>query len=80
MYHSAERRDEDEQNIAQNLRDAGCRAEDAAQILECWRRGELVQMRRQIDRCRSQQLERLHESQRCIDRLDYLCYRLEREG
>ena len=50
-----------EQEIAQNLRDAGCGRKEIETILGCWRQGDL------------------HESQKYIDRLDYLSYRLQHE-
>ena len=31
-----------------------------------------------IAKCRRKQLDRLHESQACIDRLDYLSYQLRK--
>lgn len=70
---------QDEKSITQNLRDAGCGTEAIETIIGCWRRGDLTQMKKQIALCRREQLERMHEKQKCIDRLDYLCYRLENE-
>ena len=69
---------QDEQSIAQNLLDAGCGAEEIEAIMGCWRKGDLAQMEKQIAVCRREQLDRMHESQKCIDRLDYLRYQLER--
>ena len=43
--------------------------------------GNLKEAGKQIGICRKKQLERLHESQRCIDCLDYLNYRInEKRG
>lgn len=70
---------QDERSIAQNLRDAGCGTEEIEAIVGCWRRGDLAQMKKRLAACRREQLDRLHEKQKCIDRLDYLCYRLEKE-
>ena len=48
-------------------------------ILGCWRQGDLTGMGKLIAACRREQLDRLHESQKYIDRLDYLSYRLQHE-
>ena len=68
-----------EQEIAQNLRDAGCGGKEIETILGCWRQGDLTGMGKLIAACRREQLDRLHESQKYIDRLDYLSYRLQHE-
>ena len=68
---------QDEQSITQNLLDAGCGAEEIEAIMGCWQKGDLTQMKRQIAACRREQLDRMHESQKRIDRLDYLRYQLE---
>ena len=68
-----------EQEIAQNLRDAGCGRKEIETILGCWRQGDLTGMGKLIADCRREQLDRLHESQKYIDRLDYLSYRLQHE-
>lgn len=70
---------QDEQAIAQNLRDAGCGRKEIEKIMDCWREGDLSGMEKRIAVCRREQLDRMHESQRCIDRLDYLSYRLEKK-
>ena len=69
---------QDEQAILQNLQDAGCRPQEVEKILGFWRNGDLRQMERQIALCRCAQLDRMHEVQKCIDRLDYLSYQLEK--
>lgn len=66
-----------EQEIAQNLRDAGCDEQEIDSILRCCREGRMTQAKKQIAACRGKQLARMHDSQRCIDRLDYLSYHLE---
>ena len=68
-----------EQEIAQNLRDAGCGRKEIETILGCWRQGDLTGMGKLIAACRREQLDRLYESQKYIDRLDYLSYRLQHE-
>ena len=65
-----------EAEIRENLLDAGCSETEMRSILESICGGKLKEAGKQIEACRKKQLERLHESQRCIDCLDYLNYRI----
>ncbi|MBQ1460204.1 MAG: hypothetical protein IIZ26_04605 [Oscillospiraceae bacterium] len=67
-----------EREIAENLRDAGCDAVEVRSILDSLQCGDRRKAERLMDSCREKQLRRLHESQRRIDRLDYLRYQLQR--
>lgn len=71
---------QDEQAILQNLQDAGCGPQEVERILSFWQRGDLKQMKKQISLCRCAQLDRMHEAQKCIDRLDYLRYQLDKSS
>ena len=66
--------------IMESLHDAGCDVNDIEGILCCYDEGNKKKADRLIAECRRKQLEKLHESQRCIDRLDYLSYMLGKEG
>ena len=68
-----------EKEIVQNLRDAGCNDRDIQSILVCYRDGDRRKMEKLIAGCRKKQLERLHDSRVCIDRLDFLSYQLAKE-
>lgn len=68
-----------EKEIAENLRDAGCEADEIEAILNCLHGGDERKADKLIESCRKRQLDRLHESQQRIDRLDYLRYRLQNE-
>ena len=68
-----------EKDIIQNLRDAGCSEKDIGSIMDCSREGDQRKMDKLIAACRKKQLERLHDSQVCIDRLDFLSYQLAKE-
>ena len=68
-----------EKDIIQNLQDAGCSEKDIGSIMTCYRDGDQRKMERLIAACRKKQLERLHDSQVCIDRLDFLSYQLAKE-
>lgn len=68
-----------QESMVQSLKDAGCDKAEITHFLEC-RKGnkkqqELILLRKH----RSLLLDKLHESQRQIDCLDYLIYQLQRE-
>lgn len=65
-----------EKDIIENLRDAGCDETEITSIMDCYRDGDRKRTEKLIAVCRKKQLERLHESQACIDRLDFLSYQL----
>ena len=65
--------------IAENLLDAGCEDSDIERIMNCVNAGKTEDARKQIEACRRKALEQMHACQNSIDRLDYLQYRLERE-
>ena len=67
-----------EYDITENLRDAGCDEAEIRSIVACSRRGDTPKAEKLIARCRKNQLAKLHEAQACIDRLDYLSYRLKK--
>ena len=67
-----------EQEIIETLQDAGCTPKEINQIVDCCQKGERKKTEKLIAACRRHQLERLHESQQCIDRLDFLSYKLEK--
>ncbi len=68
-----------EKEIAENLLAAGCGEAEIENILSSIRKGDYKGMEKLIAACRKKQLDRLHDSQACIDRLDYLSYQLSKE-
>lgn len=67
--------------LADSLRDAGCEREEIDSIVSLYLQGDLKTIEKIIRKCRRQQLERMHDHQLYIDRLDYLSYQLfEQEG
>lgn len=68
-----------ETEIRENLEDAGCSSEDVQRIMKSYRSGKKKLVATLISDCRQKELVRLHESQNCLDRLDYLSYRLDRD-
>ena len=65
-----------EKEIEENLLAAGCVEAEIKMILSSIRKGDRKNTEKLIAKCRKKQLDRLHDSQACIDRLDYLSYQL----
>lgn len=66
-----------EEEISENLRAAGCKDKEITKILECIQKKEKRNAEKLIELCRKKQLDRMHDSQSCIERLDYLSYLLQ---
>lgn len=64
--------------IRENLMDAGCSPEETDSILSCICENHLKDAEKQVEQCRKKQLAKLHESQKCIDRLDYLVWQMKK--
>ncbi len=62
--------------IEENLLAAGCVEAEIKMILSSIQKGDRKNTEKLIAKCRKKQLDRLHDSQACIDRLDYLSYQL----
>lgn len=69
-----------EKEITETLLAAGCGDAEVEMIVFNIKKGDRKNAEKLIAKCRKKQLERLHESQVCIDRLDYLSYRLGKES
>ena len=67
-----------EKEIAENLLAAGCGGAEIESILSSIQKGDRKSTEKLIAQCRKKQLDRLHDSQACIDRLDYLSYQLSK--
>ena len=63
-----------EKEIEETLLAAGCGEAEAEMIVSCIQKGDRKNTEKLIAKCRKKQLDRLHDSQACIDRLDYLSY------
>lgn len=66
-----------EQEIRENLIDAGIEDKEAEGILGMILKGDLKSAEKRIGINRKKLLERMHSCQTCIDRLDYLSYRIK---
>lgn len=67
-----------ENEITETLLAAGCQEAEIGMIVSSIRKGDRKKTEKLIASCRKKQLDQLHESQACIDRLDYLSYQLEK--
>ena len=65
--------------IRENLREGGCTPLETEEIMGCLQDNDLRSAGKKIDACRARQLAAMHESQKGIDRLDYLSYQLRRQ-
>ena len=70
---------QEEKKILEILRDAGCEEAEVQAILTSYMNGSYKKAERLVAQCRKKQLDKLHESQACIDRLDYFSYRMIKE-
>ena len=62
----------------QNLKDAGCNEKELADICRLYSAGQMRDVARALRRHRLKLMEKLHESQRQVDCLDFLVYRMEK--
>ena len=68
-----------ESEIRETLLAAGCGESEIGMIVSSIRSDDRRRTERLLAQCRRKQLDRLHESQARIDRLDYLSYQLGKE-
>lgn len=74
-----ERQVERENEIRENLQDAGCSEVIIEDFMNCCRKGQIGRGMKMLAKCRQELLEDIHEGQRKIDCLDYLEYRIRKE-
>lgn len=67
------------EQIAQNLRDAGCQDKFIQQFLAALVNGTPAQREQLLDRERRHILGKVHDEQKRLDRFDYLRYTLKKE-
>ena len=60
------------QAMLDNLADAGCTKHDAEIAGELYKNGQLDELIRLLKKCRCSLMDEMHESQRKVDRMDYL--------
>lgn len=70
---------DDEKAVRQNLVDAGCSEKDIDELMEKLKQGDLMLCMKKLADHRVDLLDDLHRHQKCIDCLDYLVYKIEKE-
>ena len=63
---------EELETILNNLSDAGCGDEELQKARQLYEAGDTEALIRYFRKCRCNLMEKLHESQRKVDRLDFL--------
>lgn len=67
-----------EEDVIQNLKDAGCGQEIIGHFMKCMEQDDLNSQLRLMKEHRKCLLDRVHEEEKKIDCLDYLVYQMER--
>lgn len=67
-----------EDEIIQNLKDAGCGETVITDFMICWKNGSLKPGMKLLTAKRKELLDEIHVGQRKLDCLDYLIYELQR--
>ena len=68
------------EDVLQNLKDAGCTPDIIARFMTCQDAGKAKDSLRVLATQRAVLLEEVHASQAKLDCLDYLIYKLRKEG
>ncbi|SNU05846.1 hypothetical protein SAMN06297422_10562 [Lachnospiraceae bacterium] len=63
-----------------NLADVGCTKHDAEIAGELYKNGQADELIRFLKKCRCSLMDEMHESQRKVDRMDFLIRRVERKA
>ena len=66
-------------SMLDNLADAGCTKHDAEIAGELYKNGQADELIRFLKKCRCSLMDEMHESQRKVDRMDFLIRRAERK-
>lgn len=70
----------DKNAVRQNLIDAGCCEKEISDFFEKLKDDDIKEIKNQLSTHRSVLLDELHKQQKCIDCLDYLVYKIEKES
>ncbi len=71
---------EQTENLLTGMADAGCKAEEIEKAERILQTGNLVELTRFLKQCRSILLDRMHESQKRVDLMDYLIRQTEKQS
>ncbi|MCM1345332.1 MAG: hypothetical protein NC305_18420 [Lachnospiraceae bacterium] len=69
-----------EEDVIQNLKDAGCDQETIERFMNCMEQDDLTGQLRLMEEHRKCILDRVHKEEKQIDCLDYLVYQIGRNN
>ncbi len=69
----------EKEHLGQGLTDAGCSEEAVRGICSLYQAGDYPEMLRQMKKQRCALVDAMHESQKRVDRMDYLIHRQEKQ-
>ena len=69
-----------DEDIIQNLKDAGCSNSQIQELLELYKQGKKQRIYAILDKHRKNILTKVHKEEKQIDCIDYFIYQMEREG
>ncbi len=67
-----------EQDIIQNLKDAGCDDKQIQELQELYEQGQKEKMHKILEKHRKNILDKVHKNEKQIDCIDYFIYQMER--
>ena len=67
------------EQMIQGLSDAGCNEDTAARIRSLYESGSYEEMLHQMKKARCMLIDQMHESQRRVDRMDFLIRNQEKQ-
>ena len=68
-----------DEQVIQNLEDAGCREETVKEFLDLRDEGNVQAQLKLLSQHRKELLDKVHQEERCISCLDYLVYQMEKD-
>ena len=70
---------EQTENLLMGMADAGCKTEEIEKAERILQTGDLGELTRFLKQCRCDLLDRMHESQKRVDCMDYLIRQIEKQ-
>ena len=66
--------------LIENLKDSGCPAEGTRRAKALYEAGDIDGLVKHLRKCRCDLVEEMHDSQRKVDRMDYLIRQAQKEA
>ena len=68
-----------DQDIIQNLKDAGCNNKQIQELLELYKQGQKEKVHKILEKHRENILDKVHRNEKEINCIDYFIYRMDKE-